>query len=694
MANQIPSSFLGLPVELIYRILDNLDNLTLVYSIRDVCIRLNMITDTYNRYQTLTILGLSGIEMGALGAQYLGDALRNNKTLTTLQLSSNPIRDEGAQHLADGLQNNKTLTTLYLTFNKIGDKGAHHLADALRINTALTQLYLTKNEIEDLGAEHLAGALRNNTMKKRITAIIVVQIVLQLVYLSPSIATQPIFNDQDSSKRSFHSPYAESIRIDEVVTHLNELQRIATAANGTRAFNTPGFNHTVDYLTNYLSANTNFKITKSIFPIKYFALENNPIFLSSIDGKITNHTYSKNRFQAEFLEVAFSTSISFHHFVPITVIPNFGCSNTDWLVANPAPASRVALVKRGECAFTDKGILATNYNVTGLLLYNDGTSSDRRSPIFESLGQNNVLPALFLSFDLGERLSNAARNPSVNVSVLFNISIVDEKPIPVANICADTPTGDPTQTILIGSHTDSVSTGPGINDNGSGTAANLAFAVALARIFRTFNYAKYKYRIRFCWWGAEEVGVLGSNFHVANAQNSTVVGERIADYLAYLNFDMLGSPNFIFGIYDGRTIRNNNPPSAIPGSNKISALFRDWFIQHYLPWDFSDFDGRSDYSPFLAAGVAAGGLVSGLDGIKSQEQRDRYEKFLGPGLSGLAGVIHDPCYHKACDTIQNINLFCLENMVQAAAYTIETLARLPDLKGWLYPLNETQYLNV
>ncbi|CAF2850201.1 unnamed protein product [Rotaria sp. Silwood2] len=225
---------------------------------------------------------------------------------------------------------------------------------------------------------------------------------------------------------------------------------------------------------------------------------------------------------------------------------------------------------------------------------------------------------------------------------------------------------------------------------GSGTVANLAFAVALARLFRTPTYPKYKYRVRFCWWGAEELGVFGSNFHVAQTRNSTVVGERVTDYLVYLNFDMLGSPNFMFGIYDGRTVKNNNPSSVIPGSNKISALFRDWFIQHDLPWDFADFDGRSDYSPFLVAGVASGGLVSGLDGIKSQEQRDRYDRLLGQGLGGLAGIIHDPCYHKACDTIQNINVFCFEKMIQGSAYAIESLARQPDLKEWLYPVDEIQ----
>jgi len=220
---------------------------------------------------------------------------------------------------------------------------------------------------------------------------------------------------------------------------------------------------------------------------------------------------------------------------------------------------------------------------------------------------------------------------------------------------------------------------------GSGSAANLGLAIALARLFQTSAYEKYKYRVRFCWWGAEEIGLLGSDDHVKKAKVSTVVGERLDDYLINLNYDMLGSPNYIFGIYDGRTANNATPTQALPGSNKITALFKGWFEQQNLPWDYTDFSGRSDYGPFLAEGIVAGGLFSGGDDIKTQEQRDRYDQKLGQGMGGIAGAIQDPCYHQACDSIQNINQFAYEKMVQAAAYVLEYLARQDNLKEWLYP---------
>ncbi len=177
------------------------------------------------------------------------------------------------------------------------------------------------------------------------------------------------------------------------------------------------------------------------------------------------------------------------------------------------------------------------------------------------------------------------------------------------------------------------------------------------------------------------------------AKNSSIVGERLSDYLINLNYDMLGSPNYIFGIYDGKTANNDTPSKALPGSNKITALFKDWFVQQNLPWDYTDFSGRSDYGPFLAEGIVAGGLFSGADDTKTQAQRDRYDQILGQGLGGVPGILHDPCYHKACDSIQNINVFGYEKSVQAAAYALEFLGRQEDLKGWLYPSTQLQRLN-
>lgn len=499
------------------------------------------------------------------------------------------------------------------------------------------------------------------------------------------IAAMSVNKDQVPETR-----YASAIDVSEVLKHLDALQNIATATNGNRAVNTTGFNRTLDYITDYLAENTNFIVSKRFFSRGNFKLLRNPTLVSVTNGIVKTHTYSTNLALAEFYHVQYSTSVSLSNNVPFVAIPNLGCSEADWNAAQPSVANRVAIVKRGDCTFEEKARLATQFKVAALLIYNDGRASDGTRPISINLGASNRVPALFLSYNLGQTLVTAVNDPSrtVNVGLTIATAPLDS----VGNICADTPTGDPTQTILIGSHSDSVTAGPGINDNGSGSAGNLALAAALSRLMQTEGYTPYAYRVRFCWWGAEELGLLGSSFHASEAKKSTVVGERIADYLVNINLDMIGSPNFIFGIYDGKTAPTSTPAAAKPGSNKMTALFQDWFTKNSLPFDYTKFDGRSDYGPFLAAGVAAGGLFSGADGAKTTEQRNRYEAMLGPGLGGTSGIRLDICYHKACDKTTNINKFALEKMVKASAYAIESLGQQSDLSTWLYPTREIQQL--
>ena len=258
-----------------------------------------------------------------------------------------------------------------------------------------------------------------------------------------------------------------SIQINETMTHLKELQRIADISNGTRAVSTSGFNLTLNYITEYLANHTDYNVTKSFFNIRQFELASDPILISSVNGVTTNYTYSTNLSKAEFYFIQFSTGANFLEFQPITAIPDVGCTDADWQNAVPPPAGNVVLVKRGNCSFADKGVFAAEYNATAILIYNDGTAPDRVAPLAIGLGQENQIPALFLSFTVGEALAIAAQDPVKNTSVQMIINPVDLPLSPVGNICADTPSGDPTQTIVIGSHSDSVPAGPGINDNGT-----------------------------------------------------------------------------------------------------------------------------------------------------------------------------------------------------------------------------------
>jgi Zn-dependent M28 family amino/carboxypeptidase len=184
---------------------------------------------------------------------------------------------------------------------------------------------------------------------------------------------------------------------------------------------------------------------------------------------------------------------------------------------------------------------------------------------------------------------------------------------------------------MLGGHLDSVPAGPGINDNGSGTAALLETAVQLAR-----TRIPVHNRVRFAFWSAEEAGLLGSNHYVGSATPA----ER-DDIALYLNFDMVASPNYFRGVYDGNGTLGGTAPRP-EGSAAIEELFDSYFAKRSLPYEDTEFSGRSDYQAFILAGIPAGGLFTGAEGDKTPAQVARY-----------GGVVahYDPCYHQRCDNL-------------------------------------------
>jgi aminopeptidase Y len=201
---------------------------------------------------------------------------------------------------------------------------------------------------------------------------------------------------------------------------------------------------------------------------------------------------------------------------------------------------------------------------------------------------------------------------------------------------------------MAGAHLDSVPSGPGVQDNGSGSAAILEAAVQMAKVKPTNT-------VRFAWWGAEESGLVGSTAYV----NGLTEEER--DRIAlYLNFDMIGSPNHVFFIYDGDDSDGAGAGPGPEGSAQIEQVFERYYDERGIPYLGTDFSGRSDYGPFIAVGIPSGGLFTGAEGIKTPEQAAIW--------GGTAGDQYDPCYHLACDTFDNISLEALDVNSDAVAY--------------------------
>ncbi|MFK4067558.1 M28 family metallopeptidase [Streptomyces sp. NPDC029674] len=207
------------------------------------------------------------------------------------------------------------------------------------------------------------------------------------------------------------------------------------------------------------------------------------------------------------------------------------------------------------------------------------------------------------------------------------------------NLIADWPGGDEGQVVMAGAHLDSVSDGPGINDNGSGSAAVLETALTVARE----QYKPTKH-LRFAWWGAEEIGLVGSSHYVdslAGADRSKISG--------YLNFDMISSPNAGYFVYD-------DDPA-------IEKTFKDYYAGVNVATEPDDEgDGRSDHAPFQQAGVPVGGLFSGAETTKSAAQAQKW--------GGTAGEPFDKCYHSSCDGRTNIDEKALDRNSDAVAYAV------------------------
>ncbi|OLF12181.1 Leupeptin-inactivating enzyme 1 [Actinophytocola xinjiangensis] len=220
------------------------------------------------------------------------------------------------------------------------------------------------------------------------------------------------------------------------------------------------------------------------------------------------------------------------------------------------------------------------------------------------------------------------------------------------NLLAEWPHGDANSVIMAGGHLDGVNAGPGINDNGSGSSALLEVALTVA----SQNLAPAK-RLRFGWWGAEERGLVGSTYYVNNLPST----ER-AKIDAYINFDMVGSPNPGYFVYSA-----SGQPS---GSLELQRVLEAPFAQMGVPTELTSVGGRSDHAAFANAGIAVGGLFTGAEGIKTSAQAQKW--------GGTAGQAYDPCYHRSCDTTANINVTALDRNADAIAYAVWTLSTTAD----------------
>jgi Zn-dependent M28 family amino/carboxypeptidase len=447
----------------------------------------------------------------------------------------------------------------------------------------------------------------------------------------------------------------ECLTVDGIRAHQAAFQEFADAdPNGTREASGLGYQLSVDYVAGLLD-DAGYDVTIQEFDFPFFE-EQVPGELEQIAPDPTVYPYFDD---AGFATMSYSGSGDVTAIAEgVDIIDPVGQpANTSTSGCEPGDfdgftAGNIAIVQRGSCSFAQKASNAEAAGAVGVVIFNEGQPG-RTVAFLGTLGGPGIgIPVVGAAYDVGDEL--AAGGVTVRMFVDATSEIRQS-----SNVLAESTSGDPDNVVMVGGHLDSVAEGPGIQDNGSGSAAILEIALKMAKV-------KPKNQVRFAWWGAEEAGLLGSEHYVAE------LTQEEADQIAlYLNFDMIGSPNYFFGIYDGDDSDGVGAGPGPEGSAQIEDTFEEYFDLVGEPYEGTDFSGRSDYGPFIAIDIPAGGLFTGAEGIKTADQAAIY--------GGTAGEQFDPCYHLACDTFDNISLHALAINGDAIAYATLNYAMSTEL---------------
>ncbi|HZC28179.1 MAG TPA: M28 family peptidase, partial [Gaiellaceae bacterium] len=350
--------------------------------------------------------------------------------------------------------------------------------------------------------------------------------------------------------------------------HLKQLQVIADAnpVDGvpTRATGTPGHEASAAYVRKQLEA-AGYTVSFQPFTAQVFDEPTPPAF-SQVSP--TARTFVEG---TDFLTMEFSGSgtVTGGTLVPIdftepTTTPSAstsGCEASDF----PASvAGNVALIQRGTCTFGEKAQNALNAGAAAVVMFNEGTigAPDRQDLLNGTLGAPVGLPVIGTTYALGRELLDAANAGGATISLTVNGRT---RALQTKNVIADSPTGRTDRTVVVGAHLDSVFEGPGINDDGSGTATDLEVALQIAKLgIKPVN------RLRFIFFAGEEQGLLGSDFYVSQLSK-----QQVKDTAVMLDFDMLASPNYARFVYDGD---GSSLGFAGPnGSGTVESVFNDYF---------------------------------------------------------------------------------------------------------------------
>jgi Iap family predicted aminopeptidase len=384
-------------------------------------------------------------------------------------------------------------------------------------------------------------------------------------------------------------------RAGDPSAHLRALARAAREHGGTRATGTPGDRASRAYVAATLRA-AGYRVTLQPFRVAAFGERRPPVVRPQ-------GARALGRRAAATLQFSGSGRVSARLRAVRPRAHDSGCARADFRALRPG---EVALVRRGTCTLRAKALAAQRAGARAVLIVND----EPEGTIPGTLQRPGVrVPVVGLSRAAGAALLRRGGVVAVAVDALSGRR-------ETANVIGERGRGSPV--VMAGAHLDSVPAGPGMNDDGSGAAAVLA---AVERLRARAPEA----HVRVGFWGAEELGLVGSRRYVRALSPA-----RRRDLRAYVNLDMVGSPRprrLVYGDAEVRRVLARH----LPGAHRTSI------------------GGASDHAAFARAGVPVGGLFSG-------------------------GGRSDPCYHRRCDDLDNVDLRSLRRMTRTATAALADLA--------------------
>jgi Zn-dependent M28 family amino/carboxypeptidase len=433
----------------------------------------------------------------------------------------------------------------------------------------------------------------------------------------------------------------DCVTVEGVREHQAAFQAIADANGGNRFSGLPGYDASVDYVVETLEA-AGYEPTVQQFDYLAFSV-NGP---SALEQTAPTPTTYEEGVDFGVIDQTDGGDVT----APVTAVDlQLGPGNTSTSGCEPEdytgfPTGNVALLQRGACTFEQKAETAAAAGVAAIVIMNQGNSPDREDipPVTLTAENTSGIPVLGVTYPLGVELAGIT---GLEMRVFAN---TEREIKPTYNVLAETAGGRDDNVVMVGAHLDSVFEGPGINDNGSGSAAILEVAEQFAKVVPNN-------KVRFAWWGAEESGSVGSGYYVANLPE-----DELADIALYLNFDMVGSPNYVRFVYDGDGSAFGL--AGPEGSAAIENLFGTFYADRQLAFEPTQIDFRSDYEAFFLADIPIGGVFTGAEVPKTPEQVLIY--------GGTAGAQFDPCYHAVCDTFDNVSLEVLDLNSDAIGFAV------------------------